>query len=96
MKTNYPHNSSCLEKNIYECDHDISDIIIKEHHLIKKHQIYCLEKLNSRKLYNMQLLLHVEKPTAQKHFEKNSINFETSLLKVAVLKFLSIKKLVRI
>ena len=32
--------------------------------LIKKHQIYCKEKLNNRELYNMQLILNVEKPTA--------------------------------
>ena len=31
-----------------------SDLIINEHHLIKKHQIYCLEKLSSRERYNMQ------------------------------------------
>ena len=53
-----------------DCGDNISDLIINEHHLIKKHQIYCLEKLNSRGLYNMQLLLNVEKPTAQTYFEK--------------------------
>ena len=36
-----------------------------------KHQIYCLENLNSKELYNMQLILKVEKPTAQTYFEKN-------------------------
>ena len=49
---------------------NINDLIIKEHHLIKKHQIYCLKKLNSRELYDMQLILKVEKPTAQTYFEK--------------------------
>ena len=43
-----------------ECGNNINDLIIKEHQLIKKHQIYCLEKLNSRELYNMQLILKVE------------------------------------
>ena len=46
-----------------ECADNISDLIINQHHLIKKHEIYCLEKLNSTKLYNMQLILNVEKPT---------------------------------
>ena len=50
---------------------NVSDLIINEHHLIKKHQIYCLEKLNSRELYNMQLILNVEKSTAQTYFKKN-------------------------
>ena len=45
--------------------------MINEHHLIKKYQIYCLEKLNSRELYNMQLILKVENPTAQTYFGKN-------------------------
>ena len=45
-----------------ECGNNISDLIISKHHLIKKHQTYCLEKLNSRELYNMQHILKVEKP----------------------------------
>ena len=43
---------ACREMGV-ECDNNISDLIINQHHLIKKHQIYCLEKLNSRELYNM-------------------------------------------
>ena len=65
-KTNYPCNPSCLQRNVL----NISDLIINGHHLVKKHQIYCLEKLNRKKLYNMQLILNVEKPTAQIYFEK--------------------------
>ena len=59
---------------IYNCN--IGDLIINEHHLIKKHQIYYLEKLNSRELYNMQLTLNVEKSTAQTYFEKKFQNPE--------------------
>ena len=54
-----------------ECGNNITNLIISDHHLIKKHQICCLEKLNSRQLYNMQLILGVEKPTAQNYFQKN-------------------------
>ena len=36
-----------------KCGNNIIDLIINEHHLIKKNQINCLEKLNSRELYNM-------------------------------------------
>ena len=55
---------------------NVSDLIINEHHLIK---------LNSRELYNMQLILNVENmqlilnvenPTAQIYFEKNFQNLE--------------------
>ena len=51
-----------------ERGNNISDLIINERHSIKNHQIYCLEKLNSRELYNMQLILKVEKPTTQTYF----------------------------
>ena len=40
-----------------ECGNNISDLIINEHHLIKKRQIYCLKKLNSEELYDMQVML---------------------------------------
>ena len=53
------------------CGNNINNLLIKEHHLIKKHQIYCLEKANSRELYNTKLILRVEKPIAQAYFEKN-------------------------
>ena len=55
-----------------ECGDNTSDLIINEHCLIKKHQICCLEKLN-RELYNMQLILHLEKPTTQAYFENARI-----------------------
>ena len=42
-----------------ECGNNISDLIFKENHLIKKHQIHCLEKLNNRELYTMQLTLKI-------------------------------------
>ena len=52
------------------CGNNINNLLIKEHHLIEKHQIYCLEKVNSRELYNRQLILRAEKPTAQAYFQK--------------------------
>ena len=59
-----------------EHEDNIRDLIINELHLIKKHQIYCLEKQNSTELYNMQLLFNVEKPTARTYFEKKFQNHE--------------------
>ena len=49
---------------ILECGNNTSDLIFNERHLMKKHRIYCLEKLNSRELYSMQLIIKVEKTTA--------------------------------
>ena len=46
----------------------MSNFIINKHHLIKKNQIYCLEKLISREIYNMQLILKEEKSAAQTDF----------------------------
>ena len=43
--------------HIFECSNNICNLTINEHHLIKKHQIYRLEKLNSRELYNINLYL---------------------------------------
>ena len=54
------------------CVNNINDLIFNEHHLIRKHQIYCLEKLKRRELYNMQLILNIEKPTAETYFEKKN------------------------
>ena len=42
---------------------------IQDHHLTKKHQILCLNKLDSKELYNMQLLPNFPKPTSQAYFE---------------------------
>ena len=42
---------------------------IHDHHLIKKHQILCLNKLDSKELYNIQLLANFLKPTLQAYFE---------------------------
>ena len=59
-----------------ECGNNNSDLFINGHHLIKKHQICCLKKLNSRELYNAQLILNVEKPTTKTYFEKRFQNPE--------------------
>ena len=53
-----------------------SNLIINEHQLIKKHQIHCLQKLKNRDLYNLQLILKVEKTITEIYFEKNFQNPE--------------------
>ena len=39
------------------------NLAIQEHHLIEKHQILCLNKSDSKELYNIQLLANFLKPT---------------------------------
>ena len=46
-----------------ECGNNFSHPIINKQHLIKKHQIYCLGKLNTTELYSMQLILKIKTPT---------------------------------
>ena len=45
------------------------NLAIQDHQLIKKHQILCLNKLDSKELCNIQLLANFLKPTSQAHFE---------------------------
>ena len=45
------------------------NIAIHDHHSIKKHQILCLNELDSKELYNIQLLANFLKPTSQAYFE---------------------------
>ena len=45
------------------------NLAIQDHHLIKKHQILCLNKLDSKELYNIQPLANFLKTTSQVYFE---------------------------
>ena len=66
MLANYPLNHSWLEINVFR--NNMSNFMVNKHHLIKKHQIFFLEKLISREIYNMQLILKEEKFAAQTDF----------------------------
>ena len=48
----------------------LQNLLIQDHHLIKKNQILCLTKLNSNELYKMQTKFKYKKPTSQPYFEK--------------------------
>ena len=43
---------------------------IQDHHLIKKYQTLCLNKLDSKELYNIQVLANFLKLTSQAYFKK--------------------------
>ena len=53
----------------------MNNLCIQDHHLIKCNAIYNLEKLDSRELYHMQLLLKYDKPTCQRYHEKKFIDY---------------------
>ena len=45
------------------------NIAIQDHHLIKKHQIFCLNELGSKELYDIELLANFLRPTSEAYFE---------------------------
>ena len=49
---------------------NLNNLYIQDHHLIKCDTIYSLEKLNTKELYYMQLLLKYVKPTCQNYHER--------------------------
>ena len=53
---------------------NLNTLSIHDHHLIKCHRILTLEKLNSRKLYEIHLSLKYENPTYQAYHEKKYDN----------------------
>ena len=58
------------KENIKQFARNLINLHIQDHHLIKCTTIQNLEKLNSRELYHMQLLLKYDKPTCQGYHEK--------------------------
>ena len=47
----------------------LENLLIQDHHLIKKNQILCLTKFNSNELYKIQIIIKYKKPTSQSYFE---------------------------
>ena len=54
----------------------INNLVIQDHHLIKKHQILSLNKLNSATLYEILIDANNIKPTSQTYFENLFSNFK--------------------
>ena len=57
-----------IEKIFTDSENSIN-LAIQDHHLIKKHRILCLSKLDSTELNNIQLVVNFLKPTLQAYFE---------------------------
>ena len=55
---------------------NLNNLYTQDHHLIKCNTICNLEKLNSKELYHMQLLLKYDKPTCQSYHEKNFDDYD--------------------
>ena len=50
-------------------DGSLENLLIQDHHLIKKNQILCITKLNSIELCKIQIIIKYKKPTSQSYFE---------------------------
>ena len=57
-----------IEQIFMDSENSIN-LAIQDHDLIKKDQILCLNKLDSKELYNIQLLINFLKPVSQAYFE---------------------------
>ena len=51
------------------------NLCIFDHHLIKKSNLYGLNKLGSRELYQIQISEKYKKPTSQLYYERYFNNF---------------------
>ena len=56
-------------------DGSLENLLIQDHHLIKKNQMLCLTKLNSNELYKIQITIKYKNSTSQSYFEKIFENF---------------------
>ena len=54
---------------------NLNNLYSQDHHLIKCNPIYSLEKLNSKELYHMQLLLKYVKPSCQNYYEREFVGY---------------------
>ena len=63
------------KKKLFQCMVEVfENLLIQDHHLIKKNQIFCLTKLNSNELYKIQIIIKYKKPTSQSYFKKTFKN----------------------
>ena len=65
-----------MKETIKQFAGNLNNLHIQDHNLIKCYTIYDLEKLNSKELYHMQLLLKYDKPTCQSYHEKSFDDYD--------------------
>ena len=61
---------------ILNCIGNSMNLCIFDHHLIKKNNLYCLNKLGSRELYQIQISEKYKKATSQLYYEGYFNNFD--------------------
>ena len=63
----------------------VSDLLIHDHHLIKKARILTLEKLSSKELYSILITKFKNKPSSNVYFEKILPNMKLDWIKIYIL-----------
>ena len=58
------------EESVSMHDGSLENFLFQHHHLMKKNQVLCVNKLNSNELYKMQIIIKYKKPTSPSYFEK--------------------------
>ena len=61
---------------ILNCTGNSMNLCIFDHHPIKKSNLYCLNKLGSRELYQIKMSEKYTKPTLQLYYERYFNNFD--------------------
>ena len=64
------------KESLYKGDENFHDLTFSGHHIIKKYQIYSLNKCNSKLLYSLQVPVNDSKTMSQIYFEKLFQNIE--------------------
>ena len=57
------------EESISMHDGSLENFLFQHHHLMKKNQVLCVNKLNSNELYKIQIIIKYKKPTSPSYFE---------------------------
>ena len=72
-------------ESISDFDGNLESLIIKDHNLIKKNQVYSITRFDSKELYKLQIILNCNKPTSQNYFEKYFKTSEIEWKKIYVI-----------
>ena len=71
---------------------NIKNLVFQGHHLLKNHQIHCLNKLNGKDIYSILVEFGDSKPSSQSYYKKAFQNSNLDSKTIYVLPRISTKK----
>ena len=76
------------ENDFSDVEENIHDLVFHDHHLIRKHYMYFLNRLSSKQIYNFFISQKEEKTSSklcyQKKFNDSSLNWKNIYLLVCI------------